>query len=158
MKLSTMIIVLVSLSVAGCAGSLRFGRQTQQYSAPSVLVNAPIQVVRDVISDSARRRGSAIVLVGNGLVLEAPLASSRVEVAEVCGPHRAGRKTRIILRTENTGRGTLLSEERYIVDSGVSCFLPLGEEDAAQSRNALQRIKGTAEEIQRRINAHAALQ
>lgn len=151
------LIVLLALSVAGCAGGPRYGRPARS-PVPGVQIDASLQVVRDVIMDSARKRGSAVTLVGDGLVLEAPLASTRPEVEDICGPHQPGRKTRVVLRTVADERGTILSEERYIVDRGGSCFLPLTPEDAAQSRNALQRIKATAEEIQRRIGAHAALQ
>lgn len=149
--------VLCLLALAGCGGGPRYGRPVAA-PAPGIEVEAPVQVVRDVITDSARRRGSAVTLAGNGLVLEAPLAASRPEVEEACGAHRPGRKTRVVLRTSPSGRGTLLSEERYIIDGGASCFLPLTPEDASQSRNALQRIKATAEEIQRRISTHAAAQ
>lgn len=157
MKLVTMMLLSGVLVVAGCAGRQRVG-QRPQVVAPATIVNAPLRIVRDVITDSARRRGTAITLVGDGLILEAPLAQTRIEVAENCGPHQPGRKTRIVLTTVTEGRGTLLSEDRYIVDGAQTCYLPLSPEDAAQSRDALNRIKATAEEIQRRISAHAALQ
>ncbi|WP_376802478.1 hypothetical protein [Candidatus Raskinella chloraquaticus] len=157
MRPTTMVLVLSVLMVAGCASRPQFG-QRLQVATPGTVVNAPVRIVRDVITDSARRRGTAITLVGDGLILEAPLAETRVEVEETCGPHRPGRKTRVVLTTVPAGGGTLLSEDRYIVDGAQTCYLRLSPEDAAQSRNALNRIKATAEEIQRRISAHAALQ
>ncbi|OQW83392.1 MAG: hypothetical protein BVN31_05875 [Proteobacteria bacterium ST_bin15] len=157
MRPMTVMLLLSVLVVAGCAGRPQFG-QRPQVTTPGTVVNAPVRIVRDVITDSARRRGTAITLVGDGLILEAPLAETRIEVAEICGPHRPGRKTRVVLTTVPEGRGTLLSEDRYIVDGAQTCYLRLSPEDAAQSRHALNRIKATAEEIQRRISAHAALQ
>ena len=157
MRPATMMVMLGMLMVAGCAGRPQFG-QRPQVTTSGTVVNAPVRIVRDVITDSARRRGTAVTLVGNGLILEAPLAETRIEVAETCGPHRPGRRTRVVLTTVPEGRGTLLSEDRYIVDGVQTCYLPLSPEDAVQSRAALNRIKATAEEIQRRISAHAALQ
>ena len=150
------VFALCGLALSGCANSLRFGGPSRA-TLPGTVVNAQVQIVRDVITDSARRRGSAIALIGDGLVLEAPLQSSREEVQEACGPHRAGRRTRVVLRTQSEGRATLLSEERYIVDGASACFLPLTQEDAMQSRAALRRIKETAEEIQRRVTTLSAL-
>lgn len=157
MKAMKILLLMSVLALPGCAGGVRFGPRPQ-VATPGTIINAPLRIVRDVITDSARRRGTAITLVGNGLVLEAPLAHTRAEVAESCGPHRPGRRTRVVLTTVAEGRGTLLSEERYVVDGQQTCFLPLSPEDAAQSRDALNRIKATAEEIQRRITSHAALQ
>lgn len=157
MRNAAILIVLGCLALGGCAGGVRSGRPISP-PVPGTLINASVNVVREVITDSARRRGSAITLVGNGLVLEAPLATTRAEVEDICGPHRPGRKTRIVLRTVREDRGTLLTEERYVVDGPSACFLPLTPEDASQSHSALQRIKATAEEIQRRIDTHASLQ
>lgn len=142
-------VVFLGLALGACTNSARFYSQAPE--RPQVFVNAPVQVVRDVISDSAAKRGSAIRLVGDGLILEAPLAESRAEVVSQCGEHRPGRLTRVVLRTVPQGSGTLLSEERFIVDGGNVCALAMSAADASQSRDALTRVKLTAETVQARF-------
>jgi hypothetical protein len=155
MKAGPIACCVLALSLAGCTGMARFGsaRPTER---PQTVVAAGVQTVRDVIIDSARRRNTAVVLVGDGLVLERPLAQSSEAVQASCGAHRPGRQVRVVLRTQPQGpTQTLLSEERYIVDAGAACPLPLDTADLAQAREALGRIKVTAEAVNRRIASAA---
>jgi hypothetical protein len=154
---AAIVIGCLALLLGGCAGAARFG-QPRTIERPQVVVNASVQTVRDVITDSARRRGSAVVLVGDGLVLERPLPQSSQAVRDACGPHRPNRTVRVVLRTQPQGAAsTLLSEERFIVDGGTSCPLAHEPADLVQARDALGRIKSTAEEINRRITAVSRL-
>lgn len=146
-------LLLMSASLAACTSPRAFNF-SRDLETPSVTVAASVQVVRDVITDSASQRGSAVALVGDGLVLERPLASSSPEVVSACGPHRPGRATRTVLRTRAVGPAqTQLTEERYVVDRGATCAVPLLREDLAQSRAALTRIKVQAEAVQARIRS-----
>lgn len=148
-------LTFLGLALGACTNSVRFYSQAPE--RPQVFVSAPVQVVRDVISDSAARRGTTVRLVGDGLVLEAPLAESRAEVVSQCGEHRPGRLTRVVLRTVPQGSGTLLSEERFIVDGGNVCALAMSTADASQSREALTRVKQTAEAVQARFSRQASI-
>jgi hypothetical protein len=152
-------LLLAATTLAGCTAgrNLSFDRPTE---LPGITVEASLQVVRDVITDSAQQRGSAVALVGDGLVLQRPLGQSSPDVEAACGPHRPGRNVRIVLRTRAIGSTrTQLSEERYVVDSGGrTCPVPLLREDLAQSRAALARIKAQSEAVQTRIRtAEAAI-
>jgi hypothetical protein len=150
-------VLATALALGGCVSG-RFGAAAPPAERPGIVVEASLQTVRDVIQDSARQRGSAVVLVGDGLVLERPLAQSSDNVVVACGPHRPGRQVRVVLRTQSEGPArTRLSEERYVVDSGQACPLPLDAADLAQSRQALARIKATSEAVQGRIARVSAL-
>lgn len=155
MTAKLVLTVAVSLAAAACAAPrmVMFDRSER----PQISVDANLQTVRDVIEDSARARGSAVVLVGDGLVLERPLQSSSDDVVASCGPHRAGRSVRVVLRTQGQGGSrTLLSEERYIIDRGAVCPLALSREDYSQAMGALNRIRVQAEAVQARIRTAQA--
>jgi hypothetical protein len=155
MTAKLVLTVAISLIAAACTGPrmVMFDRSER----PQIMVDASLQTVRDVIEDSARARGSAVVLVGDGLVLERPLLSSSDDVVAACGFHRPGRAVRVVLRTQGQGANrTLLSEERYIVDRGAMCPLPLSREDYSQAIGALNRIRVQAEAVQARIRTAQA--
>jgi len=142
----------LSLVLAGCIGTGRQIGWGQAPERPAIVVNAPVAIVRDVIIDSARQRGSAVQPVGDGLVLQRPLPSSSPEVMAACGPHRPGRNVRVVLRAVAQGAAqTRLSEDRFIVDGASICPLPIAGDDLRQSNDALNRIRVTAEAVQARI-------
>jgi hypothetical protein len=154
-------LAALALTLSGCVatrpGGGWGGASERVVERPQTMVAASLQVVRDVIEDSARARGSAVVLVGDGLVLERPLDRSSEDVVQSCGPHRAGRSVRVVLRTRAQGADrTLLSEERYIVDGGATCPLQLTQSDFSQSQQALARIRVQAEAVQARVRTAEA--
>lgn len=132
-----------TLTLTGCVAP----RSTLMVApdVPSIAISASPDVVRGVIVDSARQRGSAIGQVGDGLILERPLETSNRDVVAACGPHERGRNVRVVLRVRAGMSGTVLSEERYIVDGPAVCPLPHTAEDRQQAFGALGRIRAQAE-------------
>ncbi len=114
---------------------------------PSVAVNATPQKVQDTIIARAQRRGTTIVGSNQtGVTLEAPLASSTEVVEQQCGPHRPGRTQRIYLETMPSGTGTIVSEDRFIVDDGSrSCQLTLTPADIEGANASLMDLKQQSE-------------
>ena len=152
------VLPLFALALAGCTTGGRFVEAvpTQQFVAsrsPEVIVNAPADVVRSVIAENAARRGSNLFEVGGGLALQAPLGQTTPEVAVACGPHIPGRQIRVLLRANEQGQRTRLTEERFIVDGGRVCPMPMVDADVRQAIGALNRVKDTSEQIQRRFDS-----
>ncbi len=154
------------LMLAGCGGGLRspFGGGEQRVAPvqpapqptqpaqqaggrPSIAINATPQKVQDTIIARAQRRGTTIVGSNQtGVTLEAPLASSTEVVEQQCGPHRPGRTQRIYLETLPSGTGTVVSEDRFIVDDGArSCQLSLTPADVENGNRALMDLKQQSE-------------
>ncbi len=161
-----MILAAAVLALAGCGGAPRlpFGADQRVGSLqptpqptqpapqaggarPSVVVNATPQKVQDTIIARAQRRGTTIVGSNQtGVTLEAPLASSTEIVEQQCGPHRPGRTQRIYLETMPSGTGTIVSEDRFIVDDGSrSCQLTLTPADVENGNRALADLKQESE-------------
>lgn len=114
---------------------------------PTVAIAAPPSRVQDTIIARARSRGTTIVGSNStGVTLEAQLASSTEVVERQCGPHRPGRAQRIYLETLPDGTGTIVSEDRFIVDDGASvCQLALTPADVENGSRALGDLKRQAE-------------
>ncbi len=161
-----MILAAAVLALAGCGGSARlpFGSDPRTASLqptpqpvqpapqagggrPSVAINATPQKVQDTIIARAQRRGTTIVGSNQtGVTLEAPLASSTEVVEQQCGPHRPGRTQRIYLETLPSGTGTVVSEDRFIVDDGSrSCQLTLTAADVEGANASLMDLKQQSE-------------
>jgi hypothetical protein len=138
-----LVVGALGLGLAGCVAP----RSTVMIApdVPSIAIAASPEVVRAVIIDSARQRGSAIGQVGDGLILERPLDASSATVVAACGDHQRGRAVRVVLRVRGGATGTVLSEERYIVDGAAVCALPHTPEDRRQAAGALGRIRQQAE-------------
>jgi hypothetical protein len=151
----------IAFSLAACGTRAPFGSEPRvappqplpqvqaQPSAgrPSVLINAAPSRVQDTIIARAQRRGTTIVGANQtGVTLEAPLASSTEVVEQQCGPHRPGRAQRIYLETVASGAGTVVSEDRFIVDDGSSvCQLALTAADVENGNRALVELKQQSE-------------
>ena len=151
----SLIVAVAAFGLVGCTNVGRFIEPPAQtfvaQRSPEVTVNAPRSVVESVIVDGANARGSRLTDVGGGFALEAPLNATTAEVAMACGPHQPGRMVRVILRAREQGERTRLSEERFIVDGGRACPMPLVQADVQQAIGALSRVKATAESIHRRF-------
>ena len=156
-----LILVLgVSVSLAGCSSG-RFdagpgvpvaaARPTgpagpSGASGPSVEINAPANVVRQVIAQRARQRGALIA--GNdsrGVVLERDLPQTSPVLEASCGPQQAGRRIRIELLTAEQPGGTVVSERRTVVDPGGLCPVRLNETDIAEANTSLNELKQQVE-------------
>lgn len=151
-----LIVAVSAFGLVGCTNVGRFIEPPAQtfvaQRSPEVVVNAPRSVVESVIVDGASARGSRLTDVGGGgFALEAPLDATTPEVAAACGQHQPGRMVRVILRASEQGERTRLSEERFIVDRGRVCPMPLVQADVQQAISALSRVKATAESIHRRF-------
>jgi hypothetical protein len=175
MKISMILAGPAILLLGGCAGSGSpfgnpFGSQPRPQVAviqpapppqvasarPSVQIAATPKRVQDTIIARAQRRGTTVVGANNtGVTLEAPLASSSDVVVQQCGPHQDGRAQRIYLETMPDGAGTIVSEDRFIVDGGQRvCQLSLTQSDVENGVRALGDLKREAE--QRRTASSAA--
>lgn len=150
-----LIVAVSAFGLVGCTNVGRFIEPPAQtfvaQRSPEVIVNAPLSVVQSVIVENANARGSRLIDVGGGgLALETPRETTR-EMEAACGPHQPGRVVRVILRVREQGERTRLSEERFIVDRGRACPMPLVQDDVQQAMGALSRVKATSEEIHRRF-------
>ncbi len=160
-----MILAAAVLALAGCGGGARmpFGSEPRvapvqptaqpaqpvapSAGRPSIAINATPQKVQDTIIARAQRRGTTIVGSNQtGVTLEAPLASSTEVVEQQCGPHRPGRTQRIYLETMASGTGTVVSEDRFIIDDGSrSCQLSLTPADVEGANASLMDLKQQSE-------------
>jgi hypothetical protein len=114
---------------------------------PTVQIAAAPKRVQDTILARAQRRGTKIVGANQtGVTLEAPLASSTDVVVQQCGPHAPGRAQRIYLETQPSGSGTVVSEDRFIVDGDRACQLQLTPEDVENGNRALADLKRESEQ------------
>jgi len=163
MTLKLSVAFAAAIALAGCGSRSPFGSeprmaslppvaqpvrpQPQSAGRPSVLINAAPKRVQDTIIARARSRGTTIVGSNQtGVTLEAALASSTEVVEQQCGPHRPGRAQRIYLETLPDGTGTVVSEDRFIVDDGATvCQLTLNATDIENGNRALADLKQQSE-------------
>jgi hypothetical protein len=114
---------------------------------PTIAITAAPKRVQDTILARAQRRGTKIVGANQtGVTLEAPLANSTDVVVQQCGPHQPGRAQRIYLETQPSGSGTVVSEDRFIVDGDRACQLQLTPEDVENGNRALADLKRESEQ------------
>jgi hypothetical protein len=114
---------------------------------PSISINATPKRVQDTIIARAQRRGTTIVGANNsGVTLEAPMSASSEIVVQQCGPHQPGRAQRIYLETAPDGPGTVVAEDRFIIDGGTkTCQLQLTPGDIENGNKALTDLKKESE-------------
>lgn len=114
---------------------------------PSVAINAPPKRVQDTIVARAERRGTTVVGANQtGVTLEIPLATSSPVVVQQCGEPRGNRTLRVYLETLPDGTGTIVSEDRYVIDNGAtSCQLSLTQADVDDANRSLLELKQQAE-------------
>jgi hypothetical protein len=114
---------------------------------PSVTINAPPKRVQDTIVARAERRGTTVVGTNQtGVTLEVPLKASSAVVVQQCGEHQANRTLRVYLETLPNGTGTIVSEDRYVVDNGASsCQLSLTQADVDDANRSLLELKQQSE-------------
>ena len=121
---------------------------TPQIAVPTVLINAPPVTVRETIVKRAKSRGTTVASIEPaGIVLERVLTSSPAALESSCGPHKEGRRIRVLLGTLEQGSGTLVSEQRFVVDGESECRVlqtPDVVEDARRSLNELKTQVETA--------------
>jgi hypothetical protein len=124
---------------------------------PSISIAANPKRVQDTIIARAQRRGTTIVGANNtGVTLEAPLASSSEVVVQQCGPHQEGRAQRIYLETLPDGAGTIVSEDRFVVDRDRACQLQLTPGDVENGNRALGDLKRESEQRRTASTANPA--
>ncbi len=117
-----------------------------QSSIPTVLINAPIKTVRSAIITRAKSRGTTVASVENsGIVLEKELPQSPAALESSCGPHRKGRLIRVLLGTAEQGAGTLVSEQRFVVDDGQECRIQQTQDVVDDANRSLNELKTQSE-------------
>ncbi len=120
--------------------------QTQQANVPTLEINAPVKAVRDAITSRAKARGTSVVSIeSSGIVLEKTLQQSPPALENSCGPHKTGRKIRVLLGTSDQGQVTLVSEQRFVVDDGTECRIQLTQDVMDDARRSLNELKSDAE-------------
>jgi hypothetical protein len=169
-ELTKAAVALTGAMLAGCSSSGNpfgnpFGSQpprqqlpvvaqpapTPQQSAggvPSVNIDAPPKRVQDTIVARAQRRGTNVLGANNtGVTLEVPLRQSSEVVVQQCGEHREGRTLRVYLETTPSGAGTLVTEQRFVIDGGQStCQLQLTQSDVDGANRSLAELKQESEQ------------
>jgi len=155
MKARLSLVLIGLLGLGGCMSS-RLGpaptptpaSTTTQFAVPTVEINAPSLKVRQTIIARAKARATNVASVEpGGIVLERTMSATPAALESVCGPHREGRKIRVLLGTADQGATTLVSEQRFIVDGESECRIPLTPdvvEDAKRSLNELKTDSETA--------------
>ena len=119
---------------------------SQQANVPTLEINAPIKSVRDAIISRAKARGTSVVSVEpSGVVLEKTLQQSPPALENSCGPHKTGRKIRVLLGTSDQGQVTLVSEQRFVVDDGTECRIQLTQDVVDDAKRSLNELKSDAE-------------
>ena len=147
--------LLSALGLAACGGpritpisSSPPVAPAQQIAVPTVLINASPVKVRQTIVSRAKSRGTTVASIEPaGITLERVLTSSPAALESSCGAHREGRKIRVLLGTVEQGGGTLVSEQRFVVDGENECRVlqtPDVVEDARRSLNELKTEVETA--------------
>ena len=154
MKPTFPLIVCVGLAVAGCGSSSKLASSsapvttTPQIAVPTVLINASPTKVRQTIVSRAKSRGTTVAgIEPSGIILEKLMSQTPAALEAACGPHKEGRRIRVLLGTADQGAGTLVSEQRFIVDGENECRIlqtPDVVEDARRSLNELKTEVETA--------------
>ena len=110
-------------------------------------LNAPPERVQNAIIARAKSRGTTVLGANRtGVTLEIPLRASSPVVEEQCGPHRADRTLRVYLETLSNGTGTIVSEDRFVIDGGAtSCQLKLTDSDVTEGNRSLADLKKQSE-------------
>jgi hypothetical protein len=114
---------------------------------PSMAINASQQRVQDTIVARAKTRGTTVLGANTtGVTLEIPLRASSKIVQDQCGPHRDNRTLRVYLETQPNGPGTLVYEDRFVIDGGTStCKLQLNQVDIDEANRSLADLKQQSE-------------
>ncbi|MGL4438903.1 MAG: hypothetical protein ACRCUE_06490 [Bosea sp. (in: a-proteobacteria)] len=114
---------------------------------PTVQINVSPQRVQDTIIARARSRGTNVLGANaTGVTLEVPLRQSSQVVEQQCGPHQDGRTLRVYLATAPDGPGTIVTEDRYVIDGGATtCQLQLTDSDIQEANRSLGDLKAQAE-------------
>ncbi|MGL4496761.1 MAG: hypothetical protein ACRCYS_16035 [Beijerinckiaceae bacterium] len=111
-------------------------------AGPSVLIEAPSSRVRSTIAARTAARGGRVASnTPDGIVLEGPLPETNAALADQCGPHQPGRTRRIVLGTQTTPQGTVVTESRYIIDGPNVCQVRLTAEEAQQANASLEDLR-----------------
>ncbi|MGL5117431.1 MAG: hypothetical protein ACRC7G_10865 [Beijerinckiaceae bacterium] len=114
---------------------------------PTIQIGATPQRVQDTIVERARTRGTNVLGANaTGVTLEVPLRQSSQVVEQQCGPHQDGRTLRVYLATAPDGPGTIVTEDRYVIDGGATtCQLQLTDGDIQEANRSLGDLKAQAE-------------
>jgi hypothetical protein len=120
----------------------------QSGAKPSVLINASVKRVQDVIIERALTRNTNVVGANlTGVTLERALLSSPPVLEQSCGPHQQGRSVRIYLATNQiTPTQTQVEEDRFVIDPGPRvCAVQMQQGDIEEATQALGGLKTQAE-------------
>ncbi len=121
-------------------------QQAAQPNVPTLEINAPIKTVRDAIISRAKSRGTTVAAVEpSGVVLERVLQQSPAALESSCGPHKLGRKIRVLLGTADQGAVTMVSEQRFVVDDGAECRIQLTPDVVEDAKRSLTELKTEVE-------------
>lgn len=142
------LFLLPLLAVAACSTSRPPVVQAPQpapapvATGPSILIEAPAARVRQTIAARTAARGGKVAANSpEGIVLEAPMRETNQVLADQCGPHQAGRLLRVLLATDSTPAGTLVSERRFVIDGGSSCQVRLTDQEVDQANRSLEDLR-----------------
>ena len=153
MKARILIVAGSMLTLGGCISTRLASNApapvvSPQIAVPTVLINAPAIKVRQTIVARAKTRGTTVAgIEPGGIVLERTMSATPAALESVCGPQKEGRRIRVLLGTAEQGTGTLVSEQRFIVDGENECRIlqtPDVVEDARRSLNELKTEVETA--------------
>lgn len=109
---------------------------------PSIMIEAPAARVRQTIAARTASRGGKVAAnTPEGIVLERPMAETNAVLADQCGPHQPGRLLRVLLGTQSSGAGTLVTESRYIVDAGNVCQVKMTADEVTQANASLEDLR-----------------
>jgi hypothetical protein len=115
-------------------------------NVPTLEIFAPVKVVRDAIISRAKARGTTVGSVDpSGIVLEKVLQQSPPALESSCGPHKKGRRIRVLLGTADQGAVTLVSEQRFVVDDGAECQIKLTPDVVEDAKRSLNELKTESE-------------
>ena len=143
------LLLIATLAVGGCvtASAPPAPLPPAGETALRVTINATPDYVRQAIIARAAARGTA----GSSpdartIVLERQMAETSPALQAVCGPHKPGRRVRVLIKTDGAGNRTVVTERRFLVDGdGTRCAVVMTSEDVAAGNRALAELKAQAE-------------
>lgn len=111
-------------------------------AGPSILIEAPAARVRQTIAARTAARGGKVAAnTSEGIVLEGPMRETTQVLADQCGPHQEGRLQRVLLGTQSTPGGTIVTEQRFIVDGPSVCQVRLTDAETDRANASLQDLR-----------------
>ena len=144
----------VAVGLSACGGGPRVSpvssspppTSNPQVAVPTLQINAsPVKVRQTIVNRAKARKTTVASIEPGGIVLEKLMSATPAALEASCGPHREGRKIRVLLGTLDQGGGTLVSEQRFIVDGENECRIPQTPDVVEDARRSLNELKTEVE-------------